>query len=180
LVINKVDTATPEAVGRLLASIAQANPRAKVLQTASRIYAEGGERIKGKKVLVVEDGPTVTHGGMPYGAGALAARQYGAAELIDPRPFAVGSLKSVFKAYPHLTQILPAEGYFPEQLKDMEATIQQTPCDLVLVATPIDLSRLIRISQPVLRVSYRVEDWGKPALDQVIEEFIRRQALFPR
>ena len=177
LVINKVDTATPEAVGRLLASIAQANPGAKVLQTASRIYVEGGERIKGKRVLVVEDGPTVTHGGMPYGAGALAARQYVAAELVDPRPFAVGSLKSVFKSYPHLTQILPAEGYFPEQLKDMEATIQQTPCDLVLVATPIDLSRLIRISQPVLRVSYRVEDWGEPTLYQVIEEFVQHQGL---
>jgi predicted GTPase len=180
LIINKVDTAPREAVDRLLASIAQANPRAKVLQTASRIYVDGGERIKGKRVLVVEDGPTVTHGGMPYGAGALAARQYVAAELVDPRPFAVGSLKSVFQSYPHLTQILPAEGYFPEQLKDMEATIQQTPCDLVLVATPIDLSRLIRISQPVLRVSYRVEDWGEPTLERVIEEFLQRQALSPR
>jgi predicted GTPase len=177
LVINKVDTSTPEAVGRLLASIAQANPGATVLQTASRICVEGGKRIKGKKVLVVEDGPTVTHGGMTYGAGALAARQYGAAELVDPRPFAVGSLKAVFEAYPHLTQILPAEGYFPEQLKDMEATIQQTPCDLVLVATPIDLSRLIRISQPVLRVSYRVEDWGEPTLKQVIEGFIQEKVL---
>jgi predicted GTPase len=179
LVINKVDTAPPEAVNRLRDSSARANPGAKVLQTASRIYVEGGERIKGKKVLVVEDGPTVTHGGMTYGAGALAARQYGAAELVDPRPFAVGSLKSVFEAYPHLTQILPAEGYFPEQLKDMEATIQQTPCDLVLVATPIDLSRLIKISQPVLRVSYRVEDWGEPTLEQAIEEFIQRHALPP-
>ena len=176
LIINKVDTAPPETVGRLLVSIAQANPGARVLQTASRISVEGGERIKGKKVLVVEDGPTVTHGGMTYGAGALAARQYGAAELVDPRPFAVGSLKSVFKAYPHLTQILPAEGYFPEQLKDMEATIQQTPCDLVLVATPIDLSRLIRISQPVLRVSYRVEDWGEPTLETVIEGFIQKKS----
>jgi predicted GTPase len=172
LVINKVDTATPEAVGRLLASIAQANPGAKVLQTASRIYVEGGDRIQGKKVLVVEDGPTVTHGGMTYGAGALAARQHGAAELVDPRPFAVGSLKSVLEAYPHLTQALPAEGYFPQQLKDMEATIQATPCDLVLIATPIDLSRLIRISQPVLRVSYRVEDWGKPTLEEVIGDFL--------
>ncbi|MGE5254307.1 MAG: cyclic 2,3-diphosphoglycerate synthase [Planctomycetaceae bacterium] len=172
LVINKVDTATPEAVGRLLASIAQANPGAKVLQTASRIYMEGGEKIQGKKVLVVEDGPTVTHGGMTYGAGTLAARQHGAAELVDPRPFAVGSLKSVLEAYPHLTQALPAEGYFPRQLKDMEATIQATPCDLVLIATPIDLSRLIRISQPVLRVSYRVEDWGKPTLEEVIGDFL--------
>jgi predicted GTPase len=180
LIINKVDTALRESVENLLASIARFNPGAKVLQTASRIYVEEGERIKGKRVLVVEDGPTVTHGGMTYGAGALAARQYVAAELVDPRPFAVGSLKSVFRSYPHLTQVLPAEGYFPEQLKDTEATIQRTPCDLVLVATPIDLSRLIRIPQTVLRVSYRVEDWGVPTLEQVIEEFLRRQALFPR
>jgi predicted GTPase len=175
LIINKVDTASREAVETLLASIARTNPGAKVLQTASRIHVDGGERVKGKRVLVVEDGPTVTHGGMAYGAGALAARQYGTAELVDPRPFAVGSLKSVFEAYPHLTQILPAEGYFPEQLKDMEATIQRTPCDLVLVATPIDLSRLIRISQPVLRVSYRIEDWGKPTLEEVIEDFLQRK-----
>ncbi len=180
LIINKVDTAPREAVDRLLASIAQANPGAEVLQTASRIYVEGGERIKGKRVLVVEDGPTVTHGGMPYGAGALAARQYRAAELVDPRPFAVGSLMSVFKSYPHLTEILPAEGYFPDQLKDMEATIHQTPCDLVLVATPIDLSRLIKISQPVLRVSYRVEDWGKPTLEDAIEDFLRGQNRRPK
>ena len=173
LIINKVDTAPEGAVNSLLASIAERNPQAVVLKTASRISVEGGERIKGKRVLVVEDGPTVTHGGMAYGAGALAARQYGAAELIDPRPFAAGSLKSVFESYPHLTQALPAEGYFPEQLKDLEATIRETPCDLVLVATPIDLTRLIKISQPVLRVTYRVEDWGEPNLEQVIENFIR-------
>ena len=143
------------------------------MQTASRISVEGGERIKGKRVLVIEDGPTVTHGGMAYGAGALAARQCGAAEIVDPRPFAVGSLKIVFENYPHLTQILPAEGYFPEQLKDLEATIQRTPCDLVLVATPIDLTRLITIPQPVLRVTYRIEDWGEPRLEHLIEDFIR-------
>jgi predicted GTPase len=177
LIINKVDTASPEAMNLLRASIAEMNPRAVVVQTASRIYVDGGERIKGKRVLVVEDGPTVTHGGMAYGAGALAARQNGAAELVDPRPFAAGSLKSVFEAYPHLTQVLPAEGYFPEQLKDLEATIQRTPCDLVLVATPIDLSRLIKISQPVLRVSYRIEDRGEPTLGQVIEKFLQRQTL---
>ena len=173
LIINKADTASKDALNMLLASVAEFNPRAVILQTASRISVEGGEKIKGKRVLVIEDGPTVTHGGMAYGAGALAARQYGAAEIVDPRPFAVGSLKIVFENYPHLTQVLPAEGYFPEQLKDLEATIQRTPCDLVLVATPIDLTRLITISQPVLRVTYRVEDWGEPRLEQVIEDFIR-------
>jgi predicted GTPase len=173
LIINKADTASKEALDELLASVAEFNPRAVVLQTASRISVEGGERIKGKRVLVIEDGPTVTHGGMAYGAGALAARHYGAAEIVDPRPFAVGSLKIVFENYPHLTQILPAEGYFPEQLKDLEATIQRTPCDLVLVATPIDLTRLITIPQPVLRVTYRIEDWGEPRLEHLIEDFIR-------
>jgi predicted GTPase len=173
LIINKADTASKDALDMLLASVAEFNPRAVVLQTASRISVEGGEKITGKRVLVIEDGPTVTHGGMAYGAGALAARQYGAAEVVDPRPFAVGSLKIVLENYPHLTQVLPAEGYFPEQLKDLEATIQRTPCDLVLVATPIDLTRLITISQPVLRVTYRVEDWGEPRLEQVIEDFIR-------
>ena len=173
LIINKADTASKEALDELLASVAEFNPRAVVLQTASRISVEGGERIKGKRVLVIEDGPTVTHGGMAYGAGALAARQCGAAEIVDPRPFAVGSLKIVFENYPHLTQILPAEGYFAEQLKDLEATIQRTPCDLVLVATPIDLSRLITIPQPVLRVTYRIEDWGEPRLEHLIEDFIR-------
>jgi len=173
LIINKADTASKEALDELLASVAEFNPRAVVLQTASRISVEGGERIKGKRVLVIEDGPTVTHGGMAYGAGALAARQCGAAEIVDPRPFAVGSLKIVFENYPHLTQILPAEGYFPEQLKDLEATIRRTPCDLVLVATPIDLSRLITIPQPVLRVTYRIEDWGEPRLEHLIEDFIR-------
>ena len=173
LIINKADTASKEAIDSLLASVAEYNSRAVVLQTASRISVEGGERIKGKRVLVIEDGPTVTHGGMAYGAGTLAARRYEAAGLIDPRPFAAGSLRTVFENYPHLTQILPAEGYFPEQLRDLEATIQQTPCDMVLVATPIDLTRLIKIPQPVLRVSYRVEDWGEPRLEEVIENFIK-------
>ncbi len=111
--------------------------------------------------------------GWPIGAGVLAARQYGAAELIDPRPYAAGSLKQIFETYPHLTQALPAEGYFPEQLRDLEATIRQTPCDLVLVATPIDLSRLIKIPQPALRVSYQIEDLGKPTLGEVIDKFVR-------
>ncbi len=146
-----------------------------MLQAASRIYVEREGEIKGKKVLVVEDGPTVTHGGMPYGAGALAARKYGAAELVDPRPFASGSLQSIFDRYPHFIQVLPAEGYFLEQLKDLETTIHRTPCDLVLIATPIDLTRLIKISQPVLRVSYRVEDWGEPTLGQVIGDFIQEK-----
>jgi predicted GTPase len=173
LIINKADSASQESLDKVRTSVAEFNPRAVVLQTASRISVKNGERIKGKKVLAIEDGPTITHGGMAFGAGVLAARQFGAAELIDPRPYAAGSLKQVFEAYPHLTHALPAEGYFPEQLRDLEATIRQTPCDLVLIATPIDLSRLIKISQPVLRVSYRIEDLGEPTLGEVIANFIR-------
>jgi predicted GTPase len=175
LVINKVDTAPPQNVESLRASAARANPGARIVLTASRIHVEGGEAIAGKRVLVVEDGPTLTHGGMAYGAGALAAREYGASLLVDPRPHAVGSLQSVFECYPHLERVLPAEGYFPEQLKDLESTIAMTPCDLVLVATPIDLTRLIPISQPVLRVTYRVEDRGEPTLARIVEDFLRQK-----
>jgi predicted GTPase len=177
LVINKMDTANKENVEQLMRSAAKSNPQALLIKTASRIYVDRGEKIRGKRVLVVEDGPTVTHGGMAYGAGALAARQYGAAELADPRPYAVGSLRACLDSYPHLKEVLPAEGYFPEQLRDLGATIRQTPCDLVLIATPIDLSNLIAIDQPTLRVTYRVENWGEPTLEQIVEQFIRQTGL---
>jgi predicted GTPase len=172
LVINKMDTARKEDIEELIKSAAKFNSQAVLIKTASRIYVEGGEKIQGKRILVVEDGPTVTHGGMAYGAGLLAAKKYGAAELADPRAHAVGSLKACFDSYPHLQEVLPAEGYFPEQLRDLEATIRQTPCDLVLIATPIDLSRLIAIEQPTLRVIYRVENWGEPTLEGVVEKFL--------
>jgi predicted GTPase len=176
LVINKMDSARQQDVARLEATIAQANPGARVIRTASRVSVAGAERISGKRVLVVEDGPTLTHGGMSYGAGVLAARRYGASELVDPRPYAVGSIGAVLECYDHLQGVLPAAGYFPEQLRDLETTIRRTPCDLVLVATPIDLSRLIAISQPTLRVTYRVEDWGEPTLVQVVDDFLSRPA----
>jgi predicted GTPase len=177
LIINKMDTANKENIEQLMRSAAKSNPQAVLIKTASRIYVDGGEKIRGKRILVVEDGPTVTHGGMAYGAGALAAREYGAADLVDPRPYAVGSLKACFDSYPHLKEVLPAEGYSPEQLRDLEATIRQTACDLILIATPIDLSRLIAIDQPTLRATYRVEDWGEPTLKQVVEKFIRQTGL---
>lgn len=180
LVINKTDTASPEAVQKVMDSVARSNPSATVIRTASRIVAEHGEIIAGKTVLVVEDGPTLTHGGMGYGAGVLAARTHGAAALVDPRPYAMGSLREVFQAYPHLERVLPAQGYFPEQLRDLEATIEATPCDLVVVATPIDLSRLIRITKPVVRVTYRVEDVGEPTLADVLRGFFSGKGLSNR
>jgi predicted GTPase len=177
LVINKVDTARKEDVDFLKDSAMRFNPQAALIQTASRIYVEKGDQIRGKRVLVIEDGPTVTHGEMPYGAGAFAAQKYGAAEMVDPHPHAVGSLSSILKQYPHLKKVLPAEGYFSEQLKDLETTIRQTPCDLVLIATPIDLSRLIQINQPALRVTYQVEDWDEPKLSNVVKSFLRQNSL---
>lgn len=177
LIMNKVDTAPPGAVEKVLASIKKMNPRARLIQTSSRILVDDPEIIRGKEVLVVEDGPTLTHGQMAYGAGVLAARRHGARALADPRPHAQGSLRETFSAYPHLERVLPAQGYSPEQLKDLEATIEATPCDVVVVATPIDLSRLIRISRPVVRVTYKVEEIGFPTLDSVIKEFLQEKAL---
>jgi predicted GTPase len=176
LVINKVDTARQEDAEALIQSSGLYNPKAALIRTASRIHVEDGGQLREKRVLVIEDGPTVTHGGMSYGAGVFAARRYGA-EMVDPRPYAVGTLKAVLDQYPHLKNILPAEGYFPDQLKDLETTIRQTPCDRVLIATPIDLSRLIRIEQPVLRVTYRVEDWDEPKLSSLVKDFLHKRGL---
>ncbi len=178
LVVNKVSTAPAEGVAEVLASAERFNPAATVVMTDSAIDLEGdGAAVRGKRVLVIEDGPTVTHGGMTYGAGALAARENGAAGLVDPRPYAVGSLASTFAAYPHATQVLPAMGYSAGQLADLEATIAATPCDVVLIATPIDLSRLVRIEQPHLRVTYRVTDRGAPTIDDVVATFLAERGL---
>lgn len=177
LVINKVDTADPSSVAELHATAARFNPRATIIETDSTVCVAGGDgRISGKKVLVIEDGPTVTHGGMAYGAGVIAARRAGAV-IVDPRPFAVGSLRDTFAAWSHLTEVLPAMGYSAQQLADLAATIAATPCDAVVIATPIDLGRLIDIKQEAVRVTYEVEDRGTPSLRQVIEKFIAERNL---
>ncbi|MFA5844522.1 MAG: cyclic 2,3-diphosphoglycerate synthase [Coriobacteriia bacterium] len=173
LVINKVDSARPADVEALRDTAALFNPTATVVLTDSRITVEDGPDLNGKRVLVIEDGPTLTHGGMAYGAGALAARESGAT-LVDPRPYAVGSLRGVFEAYPHLTDVLPAMGYSAAQLTDLERTVAATPCDIVVVATPIDLSHLIRIDTPHVRVGYLVEDHGDPTLGSVLDAFLAR------
>jgi predicted GTPase len=177
LVINKVDTADPSSVAELHAAAARFNPGATVIETDSTVVVSGGDaRIAGKKVLVIEDGPTVTHGGMPYGAGIIAARRAGAV-VVDPRPYAVGSLRDTFAAWTHLTEVLPAMGYSEEQLADLAATIAAVPCDAVLIATPIDLARLIDIGQDAVRVTYEVEDRGAPTLRQVVEAFLEERDL---
>jgi predicted GTPase len=176
LVINKVDTADPAAVAGLRDAAATYNPGAVIVEASSTIEVAGGEAaLAGKRVLAIEDGPTVTHGGMAYGAGAIAAKRAGAT-LVDPRPYAVGSLAATFEAWPHLAEVLPAMGYSPEQLADLEASIAAVPCDVVLVATPIDLSRLVRIPQPSVRVTYGIEDRGEPSLTGVVTGFLTRIA----
>ena len=177
LVINKVETADPADVAAVRAAAERYNPRAVLIETDSTVVVVGGdEQLRGKRVLVIEDGPTVTHGGMPYGAGVVAARRAGA-EIVDPRPYAVGSLKGVFAAWAHLTEILPAMGYSPEQLADLAASVAAVPCDAVVIATPIDLSRLIDIPQKAVRVTYGVADRGKPTVRDLVDGFLRQRGL---
>ena len=177
LVINKVETADPAKVAALREAATRYNPEAVLIETDSTVVVVGGdEQLRGKRVLVIEDGPTVTHGGMPYGAGVVAARRAGA-EIVDPRPYAVGSLKGVFDSWTHLTEILPAMGYCPEQLADLAATIAAVPCDAVIIATPIDLSRLIDIPQKAVRVTYGVADRGDPTVRDLVEDFLRKRGL---
>jgi predicted GTPase len=171
LVINKMDTAPAEAVAKVMADIQNINPSAVIIKANSPILVEDGERIRGRRVLVIEDGPTVTHGGMPFGAGIVAARRYGAAQVVDPRPFAVGSIKGTFAHYPHLENVLPAMGYGAKQVHELAATIEKVDCDLILSATPIDLNRLIKTAKPMLRVSYELLEVGPPTLEDVLAKF---------
>ncbi len=176
VVINKVDTAAPQDVETVRNNIRALNPKAKIVEMACRVAVSEPELIRGRKVLVVEDGPTLTHGEMPYGAGVVAARQCAAAELIDPRPYAVGSIRSTYEHYPHLTSLLPAMGYSAMQRHELEETINRVPSDLVLVATPINLGHLIKLNKPSLRVTYEVEDLTHPGLAEVLTNFTRTRA----
>jgi len=174
VVINKVDTAAPQDVETVRGNIRASNSRATVAETACRVTVAAPELVKGRRVLVVEDGPTLTHGEMPYGAGVVAARQCGAAELVDPRPAAVGSIRGTYEHYPHLTSLLPAMGYSDLQRHELEATINRVECDLVLIATPIDLAHVIRLNKPSLRVTYEVEEVSRPGLTEVIAQFTEK------
>jgi len=171
VVINKIDSADAEDVEELRENIQTANPRAVVVDAASPLMVENGEEIRGKRVLVVEDGPTLTHGEMAFGAGVVAASKFGAAELVDPRPYTVGTITDTFIKYPDIGSLLPAMGYGDEQVKDLEETINNTDCDLVIIATPIDLRRLITIDKPSVRVSYELQEIGRPTLEDVLEKF---------
>jgi predicted GTPase len=177
VVINKIDSASPEGVQIVRESIAKVNPKAIVIDGASPIKVDDQSVINGKKVLVIEDGPTLTHGEMKIGAGVVAARKYGASELVDPRPFTVGKLSETFRLYPNIGTLLPAMGYGDQQLKDLETTINNTVCDSVIIATPIDLNRIIRIKKPNTRVYYELQEIGDPNLSQVVGSFVKKFKL---
>jgi predicted GTPase len=171
IIINKIDSAKPDHVEQTLKNVKRLNPKAIIIKAASPVTAENPELIRDKRVLVVEDGPTLTHGGMSYGAGIVAARKYAAKEIIDPRPYAVGSIKNVFEAYPHIGSLLPAMGYSPEQINELKETIEAVDCDSVIIGTPIDLRRLLKISKPTVRVKYELQEIGKPDLEEVLKNF---------
>jgi len=170
VVINKVDTADLADVALVRENVRQVNPGATIVEAASPIFLDDPSAIRGKKVLVVEDGPTLTHGEMAYGAGVVAARRFGASEIIDPRPYAVGTIADTYKKYPTTGAVLPAMGYGERQIRELEETINSTPCDLVIIGTPIDLRRLVKIKCPAERVRYELQVIGQPTLDQILQE----------
>jgi predicted GTPase len=171
LIINKIGTATRENVNILRKNIEKINPEAIVIEAESTISVADPQLVRGKRVLVVEDGPSVTHGQMPYGAGEIASEKYHAAETVDPRPYAVGSIKETFEKFPHLKKILPAMGYSEKQVLELQETINSVDCDIVLAGTPIDLSRVITVNKPIVRVKYELQEIGEPNLDTVLKDF---------
>ena len=174
VVINKIDSSDFDNIQIVRENIEQVNPRAVVVDAASTISVDKPEVIRGKRVLVVEDGPTLTHGDMKIGAGIVAAKRFGAAEIIDPRPYAVGKLADTYRAYPNIGKLLPAMGYGEQQMKDLSATIEKTDCDSVIIATPIDLQRVVKINKPCTRVEYSLQEIGRPNMDDVLENFIKK------
>jgi len=170
VVINKIDTADLESIELVRANVRDVNPDAIIVEAASPLFVDDPEMIRGKRVLVVEDGPTLTHGEMSYGAGYIAAIKYGAAEIVPAREFAVGTIKEAYEKYPQVSEVLPAVGYSEQQLKDLEATINATPADVVVSATPINLARVIKVNKPIVRVRYELQEIGKPTLEDIIKD----------
>lgn len=177
IVINKMDSASPEGIQTVRESIAKVNNDATVIDAASPIKVDDPSVIKGKRVLVIEDGPTLTHGEMKIGAGIVAAQKFGAKECVDPRPYTVGKLSETFETYPEIGKLLPAMGYGDQQVKDLEATIENTDCDAVIIATPIDLNRIVKINKPNTRVYYDLQEIGIPNFDEVIDDFVKKHNL---
>ena len=173
VVINKMDTAEPENIATVKANIASVNPGSTIIEAASPVTVEKPDVIKGKRCLVVEDGPTLTHGGMKFGAGIVAAEKFGATEVVDPRPWITGTIAETFESYPDIGKLLPAMGYGEQQIKDLEATINAADCDVVIIGTPIDLRRLLHIEKPSVRVTYNLKETGRPTVANVLEPFTK-------
>jgi predicted GTPase len=174
VIVNKVDTADPKNISLVKENIRKVNPNAVILEASSPITADKPELIKGKRALVIEDGPTLTHGNMPYGAATILAKQLGASEIADPRPYAVGSIKEAYEEYPHLGAVLPALGYGEKQIEELKETISRTPCDVVVIGTPVDLRRIMEINKPTVRVKYELKVLGPLSLEQILENFLKK------
>lgn len=180
VLINKIDSASLDAIERVSEDIVSVNPRAAIIRAASPATLQPGPSLRAKRVLVIEDGPTLTHGGMSFGAGTVAAQDAGVAERVDPRPFAVGSIADTFRKYPHIGRVLPAMGYSDEQLHELETTVNAAPCDVVVTGTPIDLARLIRSRHPIRHVTYDLEEIGQTKLADVLSPIVERaRGLIP-
>jgi len=175
VLINKVDIARPDDVERVRINVRSVNPDVTIVEAASPVQVEGGEQITGRRVLVVEDGPTLTHGGMAFGAGVAAARQFGAAEIVDAGRYAVGSLRDVYRAYPHLGAVLPAMGYGEVQIRELQETINAADCDLVVIGTPVDLRRIMDLTRPAVRVQYELKELTTPDLDDIVGAWLERR-----
>lgn len=177
VIINKIDSANPKNVNKIRKMLSELVPKAVVIDAASPVRVEDSSLIRYKKVLVIEDGPTLTHGGMKIGAGTVAAEKFGAVQLVDPRPYLVGKLKETFRIYPDIGMVLPAMGYGEQQLKDLEATINACDCDAVVIGTPIDLTRVIKINKPSTRVFYDLQSIGTPSFEEVVGEFLMKKGI---
>jgi predicted GTPase len=175
ILLTKLDTADVDKINTVRRNIHDFNPQAVVIESAMPVRVDEPAALRSKRVLVVEDGPTITHGGRGFGAGVLVAHKYGASELVDPRPAAVGSIRQTFAKFPHIGNVLPAMGYGQQQVHELEQTIRCVECDLVVLATPVDLRRIIQIRQPTCRVAYELEEIGHPTLREVVRDFLARQ-----
>jgi predicted GTPase len=179
VVINKIDSAYPECVNEVRENVMYMNPTCRIIDAASPIFVEGWEQIRGKRVVVVEDGPTLTHGEMTIGAGIVAAQRYGAGEIVDPKPFFKGTILTALEKYPHIGDLVPALGYGAKQVADLEKTLNSCECDLIISATPIDLTRVLKIKKTCLRVAYELQEIGKPTVADLVGEFVQKKCKKP-
>ncbi len=174
VIINKIDQAPEGAVDKIVENVKKVNPRAKIALAKSVVRVDNPDLIRGKKVVVVEDSPTVTHGGAPYGAGYVAAKKYGAAEIVDPRPYAKGIIAEMYREYKHMAEVVPSTGYSPEQIRDLEETLNSIPADVIVSGTPITLSRVVKVNKPIVQVYYDIEIVEGPTIEEIVEEFLSR------